>query len=386
MPDGPLHHAVVAAFDARFGGPPPAVVRAPGRVNLIGEHTDYNDGFVMPIALGQAVWIALRARADDRVRLHSADVEAEADVCLSDEACAAGWGAHVYGVGRALVADGHVPVGFEGVLASDVPVGAGLSSSAALELAVARAFSVVSGILWDARRMALVAQHAENEWVGVACGVMDPMASALGQAGHALLIDCRTLGVTAVALPPGAAVVVLDTGTRRTLSGSAYNTRRMECEAAARALGVPALRDADADAVAGLAGRVPDVVFRRARHVVTENARVLDAAAAMEAGDAGRFGARMNESHASLRDDYDVTGPALDAIVEAAARHPSCYGARMTGAGFGGCAVALVEAACADAFAAEVCDTYAARTGHEPRACVAIPSAGASVVASRVLD
>ena len=377
--DPNLRARVVGAFRQRFGAGPTHVARAPGRVNLIGEHTDYNDGFVMPLALAEAVWLAFRPRADGRVVLHSLDVSEPVSFELSAFERATGWGEYPKGVAWALQEAGHDLTGFEGVLTSSVPRGAGLSSSAALELAVARAFATASGVPWDGRAMALAGQRAENDWVGVACGAMDQLASALGQRGHALMIDCRTLRATPAPLPAGAVAVVLDTGTRRALVDSAYNERRATCEAAAAALGVPALRDATLGALAEAEGRMDETAFRRARHVVTENARVLDALGAMQDGDASRLGALMTASHASLRDDYEVSSPALDAFVEAALEHPACWGARMTGAGFGGCAVALVDADQAGAFAAAVAETYRQRTGHEPATLVARASDGASV-------
>ena len=377
--DSGLRARVLNAFRQRFGARPTYVARAPGRVNLIGEHTDYNDGFVMPLALAQAVWLAFRPRADGRVVLHSLDVSEPVSFRLDAFERAKGWGEYPKGVAWALQEAGHDLTGVEGVLASSVPRGAGLSSSAALELALARAFASVSEIPWDGRAMALAGQRAENGWVGVACGAMDQLASALGQEGHALMIDCRTLEATPAPLPAGSVAVVLDTGTRRALVDSAYNERRAACEAAAAALGVPALRDATAEALAAAEGQLDETAFRRARHVVTENARVLDALAAMQDGDAARLGVLMTASHASLRDDYEVSSPALDAFVEAALAHPACWGARMTGAGFGGCAVALVDADRAGAFATAAAETYRQRTGHEPATIVARASDGASV-------
>jgi galactokinase len=228
--------------------------------------------------------------------------------------------------------------GWEGTVSSRVPVGAGLSSSAALELAAARTFAATSNLKWDPVETAMLARKAEADWVGVQCGVMDQLVSAAGRKGHALLIDCRTLRIEPVPLPAGTAVVILDTGTRRQLADSGYNERRAQCEEAARELGVKALRDAE-----GRIDRLGGVLQHRARHVVSENERTLQAAEAMRSGDAEKLGKLMNASHASLRDDYEVSTPALDAIVEIAQARPGCLGARMTGAGFGGCAVALVR-------------------------------------------
>ena len=262
-------------------------------------------------------------------------------------------------------------------MASDVPIGAGLSSSAALELATARAFAAVSGIDWDAGAMARLAQLAENRWVGVNCGIMDQMISAAGEEGHAVLIDCRSLKTRPVPLPRGTVVVILDTATRRGLVDSAYNERRRQCEAAAAFFGVPALRDVAQGAFERAAGELDETTARRARHVVCENARTLVAAEAMRAGSPAALGALMNASHASLRDDFEVSSPALDAMVEIARAQRGCHGARMTGAGFGGCAVALVDRAHSADFVRDVAAEYERRTGLSPQIYVT----GASPVA-----
>ncbi len=368
---------VEAAFERRFGAKPEAVVRAPGRVNLIGEHTDYNDGFVLPMAIDREVRIALRPRDDARVALLALDLDRETSFELDGLERAKGWQEYVKGVAWALRQDGLELRGWEGVVAGDVPRGAGLSSSAALELAAARAFQASSGFAWRPERMARLGQRAENGWVGVSSGIMDQLISALGREGHALLLDCRSLEGEAVPLPEGHAVVVLDTGTRRGLVDSAYNERRAQCEAAAAHCGVPALRDLDeADLEAGAAG-LDDVTLRRARHVVAENRRTLEAADAMRRGDAALLGRLMDASHESLRHDFEVSSPALDAMVACARRQPGCLGARMTGAGFGGCAVALVEEAHLTAFVDGVLACYD-EGDLRPEAYVCRPAAGAS--------
>ena len=373
--------SVVDAFIARFGERPTWVVRAPGRVNLIGEHTDYNDGFVLPLAIDRAVHIALRARADGAVHLHSLD-EAEPVTFRAEHPGRGGpaWGEYVKGAAWALEAQGHRLGGWEGVLSSDVPIGAGLSSSAALELATMRAFAVRSPLPWDASEMARLAQRAENEWVGVNCGIMDQMISAVGMEGHAVLIDCRSLATQPVPLPAATAVVILDTGTRRGLVDSAYNDRRAQCEAAATAFGVAALRDVSLDALLVRGRALAPRTFRRARHVVSENMRTLEAADAMRANDPVALGRLMNASHASLRDDFEVSSDALDAMVAVAQGEPACFGARMTGAGFGGCAVALVRAEDAAAFALAVGMAYQRRAGIAPQVYVSGARAGASLL------
>jgi galactokinase len=372
--------AVRTSFQDRFGEAPAFMVRAPGRVNLIGEHTDYNDGFVLPIAIDREVWIALRPRADGRVVVHSLDYRDTADFDAAGvEHTGKGWVEYLKGVAWGLAEAGLAVRGWEGVLSGDVPRGAGLSSSAAVELATERAFAAVGDLPWDPAGMALLAQRVENRWIGVNCGIMDQMVVAAGQAGHALLIDCRTLDTTPAPLPADAAVVVLDTATRRGLVDSAYNERRAQCEAAARYFGVRALRDVEVATFEARADGLDPVTRRRARHVVTENERTLEAARAMRAGDVRRLGELMNASHASLRDDFEVTNDALDTIVSLAQARPGCHGARMTGAGFGGCAVALVDGAHADEFVARVTEGYRSATGRVPHCYVCHAADGASV-------
>jgi galactokinase len=368
-------------FEQRFQAPPSIVVRAPGRVNLIGEHTDYNEGFVLPLAIDRAVWIALRPRADRQVLAHSLDFADSTAFALDDlRRDDGGWAEYLKGVAWALQQAGHTLRGWEGVIAGDVPRGAGLSSSAALELAVARAFAAVSELPWDAATMARLGQRAENEWVGVRCGIMDQMISAAGRAGHALLIDCRSLHTEAVPFPAETTVVVLDTGTRRGLVDSAYNERRGQCEAAARAFGVAALREVSAASFEKECGRLDELTHQRARHVVTENERTLQAAEAMRRGDAATLGRLMNASHASLRDDFAVSSRELDVMVECGRTHPACLGIRMTGAGFGGCAVALIHSEQAEAFTSGVAASYQSRTSIQPVLYVCTATEGATVV------
>lgn len=376
--------AVKQRFIAEFAAEPAFIVRAPGRVNLIGEHTDYNDGFVMPLAIDRAAWIALRPRRDNRVHAISVDMEERAEFALDDllKPDEPGWCDYLAGVAWALQGRGIQLIGWEGVLSGDVPIGSGLSSSAALELAAARAFHCVSGFAWDAAQMALACQVAENQWLGVNCGIMDQLISAAGIKDRALLIDCRSLEWTAAPLPSATAVVILDTGTRRGLVDSQYNQRRAQCEAAARHFGVPALRDVDLATFERRGHELDPLMRKRARHVISENERALQARAAMQAGDAAALGQLMIHSHISLRDDFAVSSPALDAIVACANAEPACFGARMTGAGFGGCAVALVDAAAAGSFSQRVAAAYHAETGHEPALYVSRASQGAETVYS----
>jgi len=372
---------VAGAFRSRFGADPAFLVRSPGRVNVIGEHTDYNEGFVLPMAIDRAVWIALRPRAGREVVAVSLDFSEERAFTLDHPAGGvAGWVEYLKGIAWALGEAGHRLAAWEGVLTGDVPIGAGLSSSAALEMGTARAFAAVSGLPWDPVVMATLARRAENEWVGVGCGIMDPLIIGAGQEGHAVLIDCRSLEMRPVPLPRGTAIAVLDTSTRRELTGSAYNERRAQCEEAARALGVTALRDVTPAALEARGAALPDVIRRRARHIVSENARTLDAAATMQAGDVRGLGRLMNESHVSMRDDFEISTPALDAMVECAQAAAGCHGARMTGGGFGGCVVALVDDATAPAFLAEVRGRYLERTGLTPSPYLCRPQAGASII------
>jgi galactokinase len=367
------------SFSTYFNAKPEIIVRAPGRVNLIGEHTDYNDGFVLPMAIDHAVWIALSPRADSEVRIRSLDLEVDSAFDLNSLAKGEGWLEYIKGVAFELQKAGYELKGFDAVMTGDVPRGAGLSSSAAVELATARAFAAVSGFAWDAAQMAIISQKAENEWVGVNCGIMDQMASAASKEGYALFLDCRTLEIQHAPLPENISVVILDTSTRRGLVDSAYNERRSQCEEAARWFGVKALRDVSVDELEKENG-LSEVVMKRARHIVTENARVLEAVQVMKAGNVKRLGELFNASHASLRDDFEVTNEALNQIVECAQEQSSCFGARMTGAGFGGCAVALVQEEDAQEFANAVSAAYKQRSGLDASVYVCKASEGASIV------
>ena len=324
-------------FDTLYGGPPEMTVRVPGRINLIGEHTDYNDGFVMPMAIELATWVTLRPRRDRTVHIASLGYP---PVSFSLNGLERGhdWADYVRGV--AWVMGAYRLSGWDGAIATDIPIGAGLSSSAALSVAAVLCFAAVSGSSWEAKEAALVARRSENDWVGAGVGIMDPLIVA---AGGSMLIDCRDLTMCPVPPPEGAEIVILDSGTRRHLVDSEYGERRAACERATRAAGVPSLRDLSVSDLPRLAGMVDAVTFRRARHVITENQRVLVAADALGRGDVGLFGRLMVDSHRSLRDDYTVTSEVLDTLVAISLDTSGCRGARMTGAGFGGCVVALVD-------------------------------------------
>jgi galactokinase len=369
----------VRAFHDRFGGAPTFIAHAPGRVNLLGEHTDYNEGFVLPMALHLGAWIALRPRTDDRVVLCSLDFADEQQFELGALHRGQGWIEYVKGTAWAFQETGAPLRGWDGVLTGEIPIGAGLSSSAALEVAAARAFAAAAGLAWEPVAAARLAQRAENGWVGVQCGIMDQLVIASGLEGHALLIDCRHLTTRPIPLPPGTVVAVLDTSTRRGLVDSTYNERRARCEEATRRCGVRSLRDLSLAELEARAGALSDDQLRLARHVVTENARTLAAAEAMTRGDAATVGALMDEGHRSLRDDFGVSSPALDAIVAAAQAAPGCRGARMTGAGLAGCAVALVDKEEAGAFVAETERAYRAASGLHATVHLSSPSAGAEL-------
>ena len=335
-------------FAAEFGsGGEVRAYFAPGRVNLIGDHIDYSGGMVLPMALDRGTVILARTRDDTSIRAVSLnrDGQVHADITTTDLNPAHDWFSYVMGVIHVLAEDGYtLPLGMDLLVGGDIPDGAGLSSSASLELAAAVMLNDLGGWGLSPTQLALVGQRAENEYIGVACGIMDQLAIAQGQAGHALLMDCDTLDVTRVPFPDGeVSLIVVNSNQRRSLADSAYNNRRAAVERAAAVLDTARLVDVPLAQVLEAGSELSDEELRRARHTVTEQARVLAAAEALRAGDFARLGALMRESHESLRDDFEVTGPQLDALAEAAWAQPGVIGARMTGAGFGGCAVVIAE-------------------------------------------
>jgi galactokinase len=341
--------ALKASFLDRFGVAP-RLFSAPGRVNLIGEHTDYNEGFVLPMAIERRTVVAAAPRTDGRIVAASLGVKEafELDLAAPGQPQRGIWGDYVEGTARALLTRGVAVSGASLLIDSDVPAGAGLSASAALETSVGLALASLAGRGdLDRVTLALAGQAAEHEYVGTRCGIMDQYIAALGVKGGAVLIDCRSLEPRVVAMDLGSATVVIcDTRVKHELASSAYNERRSECERATAHFtkylpDVRALRDVTAEDFERYAPELPDVLLRRARHVVTENARTLAAAELLERGELDRFGSLMAASHASLRDDYEVSCPELDLAVEVALDVPGVYGARMTGGGFGGCAIAL---------------------------------------------
>ena len=376
-----MQESIIQAYQKQFGNIPLYVVRSPGRVNLIGEHTDYNDGFVLPMAIDRAIWIALSPRQDERVLLHSLDFPKPADFSIEQILHGEGWTDYVRGMTWALEESGYPVAGWQGVLNSDIPLASGLSSSAALELALARAYWALNRWEWDGIQMARVSKKMENDWLHLKSGIMDQMIVALGQENQALLIDCRDLTTQLVPLPEGVSIVVMDTSVRRGLVDSAYNERVEQCRLAADYFGVDSLREVSAEMFAKRSEGMDDLIRRRARHVISENERTLQAAAAMQAGDAVLLGKLMDASHVSMRDDYQISCPELDAMVEISQRQTGCLGARMTGGGFGGCAIALVTDPKVKPFIEKVAGEYMKATYRTPSIFTVRPTQGAGLVA-----
>ncbi|MBC7289077.1 MAG: galactokinase [Armatimonadetes bacterium] len=368
-------------FNERFGARPSILSRAPGRVNVIGEHTDYNEGFVMPLATDLATWVAAAPRADRLVRVYSDRMKAAAEFSLDNLGRCGDWVDYIKGVAWALTEAGVSLRGLDAAIVSSVPPGSGVSSSAALEVSWALAMLGAAEAQLEPKHLALVCQRAENEFVGMNCGVMDQMASVLGSQGHAILLDCRTLEYELVPVPADeVGIVVMDTGVPRALVDSEYNLRRQQCAEAARAMGVPALRDATLEQLERARCKLDEVTYRRARHVITENQRVHQAASAFAARDFERVGNLIDASHFSLRDDYEVSCPELDLICEIARRQEGCYGARLVGAGFGGCAMALVAADAIRSVCMRVKEEYDRATGRNATVFAVRACSGAELV------
>ncbi|MEU0231808.1 MULTISPECIES: galactokinase [unclassified Streptomyces] len=375
--------SVATGFENLYGTAPDGVWAAPGRVNLIGEYTDFNDGFVLPLALPHTAVAAVARRDDGVLRLHSADVDGgvvQLDAAALEPLSGGGWAAYPAGVVWALREAGHPVTGADVHLASTVPTGAGLSSSAALEVVTALALNDLFGLGLSRPELARIAQRAENAFVGVPCGIMDQMASACAEEGHALHLDTRDLSYRQVPFDPaadGLTLLVVDTRVKHALGDGAYAERRAGCEAGARALGVRTLREVDAAHLPEALGRLDDGTVRRyVRHVVSDNARVERTIALLDAGDPRAIGPVLTEGHASLRDDLRVSCPELDLVV-GAANAAGALGARMTGGGFGGSAVVLVEADRAEKVTAAVEEAFAAAGHTAPGVFPALPSAGA---------
>ena len=381
------------AFRERFGREPALVVRAPGRVNLIGEHVDYNAGLVLPAAIDRAAWIAAAPVADDAITIEAADLAERTSFRMEHVAARidqdgrplAPWAFYPAGVASVLHGQGLRVPGVDVALASDVPIGAGLSSSAAIEVAFAVLWRALGGWEIGGLDLARLCQQAENVYVGVACGLMDPFASLHGKRGHALLLDCRSLEWKAIPLPAATVVVVADTKVRRQLAESEFNLRRRQCEEAVEILRrtMPAIRSLRDVAPAELERRrdaLPALLFQRARHVVEEIARVQAVVPDVERGDAAALGCAMTAAHRSGRDLYEVSCDELDVLVDAAVGIEGCYGARLTGAGFGGCTVSLVAASRAERFATELSRAYRQATGVIPGVWICEAAEGAEVI------
>lgn len=369
-------------FTEKFGYQPTHTIQAPGRVNLIGEHTDYNDGFVLPCAIDYQTVISCATRDDRQVRVIAADYDNAQDQFSLDEPILSVkepmWANYVRGVVKHLQKRNPAFGGADMVISGNVPQGAGLSSSASLEVAVGTLFQQLYHLPLDGAEIALNGQEAENQFVGCNCGIMDQLISALGKKDHAMLLDCRTLGTRPVPMPPDVAVVIINSNFRRNLVGSEYNTRREQCETGARFFAQPALRDVNIEQFKAVEHELDPQVAKRVRHVLTENARTLEAAEALSHGNLKRMGELMAESHASMRDDFEITVPPVDTLVEIVkAVIGDRGGVRMTGGGFGGCVVALIPTDLVEEVRAAVAARYEAETGLKESFWVCKASEGA---------
>ena len=382
----------IDSFRQRFRAEPDFIARSPGRVNLLGEHVDYNDGFVLPAAIDRATYIAFRKSGTPVSTILALDLGEEtslgsptiADKKTSTSAPIPDWGLYPAGVMWSLKNEGHETPAIEAVFASNVPRGAGLSSSASVEMAFGVAWEKLGGWTIPPMQMALLGQRAENKYVGVNCGIMDQFASACGVRDQLLLLDCRSLEWKTLKLPADVSIVIANTTVRRSLTSSAYNDRRAACEEAVRILvgvlpGIKALRDVSLEGFNQYAHLLPVVVDKRARHIVEEIARTVSAVDLLEAGDVTHFGELMDKCHISLRDLYEVSCPELDIMVEIAQSLPGCYGARLTGAGFGGCTVNLVAQEAVEKFTRNLTQKYEQRTGLHPEIYICHAADGASV-------
>jgi galactokinase len=375
---------LVASRFSKIFGTDALIFRAPGRVNLIGEHTDYNDGFVMPAAIGFHTWIAAAKREDRTLEVYSDRFDEK--VSLSLDALAGAprrhWSDFIRGVAACLQLAGHELCGANLFIHGEVPLGAGLSSSASLEVATALALTSIPGIVVPPLELVKLCQAAEHEYVGTQCGVMDQFAVSFGAVGQGLLLDCRSLEYQLLPIPNHLSLVICNSMVRHELASGEYNRRRADCETGVKLLqphlpGARALRDVEIKVLEKHKDLLPAPIYRRCRHVITENRRVLAAAKALQSQDADRFGHLMYRSHASLRDDYQVSCKELDLLVDLASSNPGVYGARMTGGGFGGCTVNLVESDCAAAFKTHVAQAYAQATGITPEIYICEPAHGA---------
>jgi len=380
---------VTAEFKKAYGRPPRWIVAAPGRVNIIGEHTDYNDGFVLPMAIERYTVIAADRPAKDtkQIQLRSTHGGQPATIDLAQPLKPfpkGNWANYPAGVIAGFLARGQNPGGFDALIHSNVPLGGGLSSSAALEVATATLLEIITGKNLDPVEKALLCQKAEHDYAGMPCGIMDQFISVMGRENHVLLLDCRSRKPELVPMTDASvAVLIINTNVKHELTGSEYPARRKQCETAAKILGVPSLRDATPEALELAKGRMDEVVFRRARHVIGEIERTVHAAEGVRASNWPTVGQLMYASHRSLRDDYEVSCHELDAVVEIAEAigiKGGVYGCRMTGGGFGGCAVALVKSDAVEAISQKIAADYKKKTGIEATIFVSHPAAGATVI------
>ena len=376
---------VKSSFEKVLGYAPSHIVQAPGRVNLIGEHTDYNDGFVLPCAINYQTVVAASKRDDNLVRVVSVDYGNAVDEFDITQAITFAqdkmWANYIRGVVKCLLARGYTFNGADISVSGNVPQGAGLSSSAALEVVIGQTFKELYKLDISQAEIALNGQQAENEFVGCNCGIMDQMISAEGQENHAMLLDCRTLETQSVSMPAEMSVVIINSNKKRGLVDSEYNTRREQCEEAARIFGVPALRDVTIEEFNAKASELDAMVAKRARHVITENDRTLEAAQALRNNDIKRMGELMAKSHASMRDDFEITVKEIDVLVEMVKKVIGDQGGvRMTGGGFGGCIVALVPPALVGDVRAVVEAQYEAQTGLKASIYVCQAKQGAGLV------
>lgn len=362
------HESLIDTYRREFSANPDCIINSPGRVNLIGEHTDYNDGFVLPIAIEQQTTLVIGSNNSDQIKMNNISFNETINISLSDlkKGEDSSWHEYIKAMIWALQEDNQELIGFNAVIYTTVPMGAGLSSSASLLLSIARAFSHISGFMWKPKHMALLAKKAENKWVGVNCGIMDQMICAVGAKDHAVLIDCLDLEFETISIPKDVSIVIMDTMTRRELVESKYNERRSQCEEVADFFKVKALRDVTLEELYDNKDKLDPTSFKRAHHVISENERVLKTAYAMQEHDVNTVGELMNLSHKSLDQDFEVTNKELNEIVKIAQLQPDCYGARMSGAGFGGCAVALIKDTAIDNFCKEVKKSYLKITKIEP--------------------
>jgi galactokinase len=387
-----LRQRILAAFHQRFGGDPEWLARAPGRVNLLGEHVDYNEGFVLPAAIDRVTLVAFWKSRSPRSTLLALDLGEETsfdrqsvpDRQDSNGAPLPTWARYPAGVMWSLNTEGLDTPGMEAVFASELPRGAGLSSSASVEMAFGVAWEKLGGWMIAPLQLAKIGLKAEIQYVGLNCGIMDQFASTCGVKNRLLYLDCRSLEWRSLRLPEKAVIVIADTSVRRSLTDSAYNERHTACEEAVRILqeflpGIRALRDVSLEQYYRYVGRLPDIVAKRARHIVEEISRTGQAVELLEKNDAVRFGELMNACHTSLRDLYEVSCPELDIMAALAQSMPGCYGARLTGAGFGGCTVNLVTAQAAEAFAYDLAYGYTQETGLKPEIYICRATDGAGV-------